>query len=64
MSDIIPERYSEIALDVAIRLYTVRRPLQPKVIAQDLDHELLGICVDDARDLVDGLLGATRQPPH
>ena len=52
-----PRRHAEISLDIALRLYAVRRPLQVKNLARNADIDLLSDCVEDARDLVHGLNG-------
>jgi hypothetical protein len=58
-----PNRSAEIALDIALRLYSVRRPLANKAISRNLDIELLSDCVEDARDLIGGV-GPHPSPSH
>ena len=50
-----PRRHAEISLDIALRLYAVRRPLQVKNLARNADIDLLSDCVEDARDLIGGV---------
>lgn len=59
-----PQRDKEITLDVALRLYTIRRPLTSKALRRDSDLELLSDCVDDAIDLVTSIKGQNNTPNH
>ena len=54
------QRFAEITLDIAMRLYAVRRPLT-KATTKNADIDLLSECVEDARDLVMGINPETQQ---